>query len=230
MRYMGSKNRLAKDLLSVMLPYRHERCWVEPFVGGGNMIDKLSGWRIGADSSPWAIAALTSIRDSLDELPKTNQEFTESDYKQLRSSDMYKHKGYAGFTFSFGGKWLGGWSRDTQKNDYVAQAYRNAQKQSVRLQGTMLLCCQYDKLLIPPRSLVYCDPPYACTTSYTKEFDHTNFWEWCRQQTRNGHIVFVSEYSAPSDFQCVWHKDVKSGLRRRGTNSTATEGLFTLLT
>ena len=34
MKYVGSKNRIAKDLLNIMLPYRGNRVWVEPFVGG----------------------------------------------------------------------------------------------------------------------------------------------------------------------------------------------------
>ena len=115
MKYVGSKTRIAKDLLSIILPYRGNRTWVEPFVGGGNMIDKVTGQRIGADANHYAIEALISIRDHLDELPRNNQEFTEEDYKSLRHSDNYKHKGYAGFAFSYGAKWLGGWS-DKKKN------------------------------------------------------------------------------------------------------------------
>ena len=43
MKYMGSKNRIAKYILPIMLESRAEgMTWVEPFVGGANMID-LSG-------------------------------------------------------------------------------------------------------------------------------------------------------------------------------------------
>lgn len=44
MKYQGSKNRIAKDLLKVILAdERVKNCkyWVEPFVGGANMIDKV---------------------------------------------------------------------------------------------------------------------------------------------------------------------------------------------
>lgn len=41
MKYMGSKNRLAKEIMPIMLKERGQRTWVEPFVGGGNMIDKV---------------------------------------------------------------------------------------------------------------------------------------------------------------------------------------------
>lgn len=105
MQYMGSKNRIAKDILPIMLSERKDdQYWIEPFVGGGNMIDKVKGKRIGADINQYLIDALKSIRDCITELPKNNSEFTEDDYKKIRLSDSYKHKGYAGFTFSYGGK------------------------------------------------------------------------------------------------------------------------------
>ena len=49
MQYMGSKNRIAKHILPIMLAERKpDQWWVEPFVGGANMIDKVEGNRIGA--------------------------------------------------------------------------------------------------------------------------------------------------------------------------------------
>ena len=95
-----------------MLEKRGNRTWVEPIVGGANMIDKVDGDRLGADINPYLIDALLAIRDCVYDLPKNNKEFTEDDYKALRKSDNYKYKGYAGFAFSYSGKWLGGWCRD----------------------------------------------------------------------------------------------------------------------
>lgn len=44
MKYMGSKRRVAKYILPIMLAERKpDQWWVEPFVGGGNMIDKVEG-------------------------------------------------------------------------------------------------------------------------------------------------------------------------------------------
>jgi DNA adenine methylase len=34
--------------------------------------------------------------------------------------------------------------------------------------------------------------------------------------TAKGHKVYVSEYSAPSDFKCVWEKETKSSLSANG--------------
>ncbi len=51
--------------------------------------------------------------------------------------------------------------------------------------------------------MIYCDPPYEGTTKYKDAFDHSKFWQWCRDKSNEGHIVFVSEYNAPADFECV---------------------------
>jgi Site-specific DNA methylase len=73
MTYMGSKNRIAKEILPIMLKERGQRTWVEPFVGGGNMIYKVQGKRIGADINHYLIDALIAIRDCVEDLPKTTK-------------------------------------------------------------------------------------------------------------------------------------------------------------
>lgn len=230
MKYVGSKNRIAKDILEIMLPLRGDRTWVEPFVGGANLIDKVTGDRIGADANENVINALKFIRDDLSIIPKNNKEFTEEMYKALRKSPDSKLKSFAGFAYSFGAKWLGGWSRSGDR-DYVSEAYRNAIQQSPRLQGIDLRHSCYKELRIPPRSLIYCDPPYANTTKYaTGNFDHKEFFQWCRDKHNEGHIVFVSEYEAPEDFKCVWQGGIKTNFASRRVQAThiAIEKLFTL--
>ena len=47
----------------------------------------------------------------------------------------------------------------------------------------------------------------------------------------DGHIVFISEYTMPDDFKCVWSQEVKSSLSANGVsggNKTSVEKLFTL--
>lgn len=231
MKYMGSKARIAKEILPIMLKNRKtNQFWVEPFVGGGNMIDKVDGNRIGSDINKYLIDALIAIRDDIELLPKNNSEFTEEDYKQLKTSDNYKYKGYAGFAFSYSGKWLGGWCRDNlNKRDYVNEAYKNAVKQSPFLQGVNFVNNSYSDLIIPENSIIYCDPPYKDTTSYkTDSFDHDLFWNWVRQKNNENHTVFVSEYSAPDDFECVWQKEIVSSLTKNTGSKTGVEKLFTL--
>lgn len=229
MKYMGSKSRIAKYILPLMLANRKPgQWWVEPFVGGGNMIDKVDGNRIGADVNPYVISALISIRDNISSLPRNNTEFTEEDYKQLRKSDEYPYKGYAGFAFSYGGKWLGGWSRNKSgTRDYVNESYRNAINQSKKIQGVKFVHSSYQTLEIPPNSIIYCDPPYQNTTSYKDGFDHEKFWDWCRDMGRCGHTVYVSEYSAPDDFTPIWEMEIVSSLTKDTGAKKGVERLFT---
>ena len=216
-----------------MLKERKEgQFWVEPFVGGGNMIDKVTGNRIGADADQSTIEALYLIQNCIDFLPKNNKEFTEKDYKKQK--EIYKNKismynSYCAYALSYGGKKWGGWCRDGKsKRDYVAESYRNAVKQSPNLKGVDLIHSTYNKLNIPDNSIIYCDPPYENTTKYNSSFNHSEFWQWCRDMKHQGHVVFVSEYNAPSDFICVWEKEMTSSLTKDTGSKKAVEKLFKL--
>ena len=57
MKYMGSKNRIANEILPIILKDRTENQWyVEPFCGGCNLIDKVDGNRIANDKNKYIIA------------------------------------------------------------------------------------------------------------------------------------------------------------------------------
>jgi DNA adenine methylase len=226
MLYMGSKRRIAKYILPIMLD-GHSGTWVEPFVGGGNMIDKVTGPRIGADINKEVINALTFIRDYADKLPKNNQEFTESDYKLLRHRMTWigQMGGFAGFAYSYGGKWLGGWRRGGNR-DYVAEAYRAAIAQQPGLQGVVIICSDYKSLEVPVGATVYLDPPYRGTTGYTNSLDYEELYDWARDLNKRGRRVFMSEYEAPSDFTEVWAMEVSSDLTGGTGTRRKTEKLF----
>ena len=228
MRYMGSKRRLAKHIVPIIKSLRKDgQTYVEPFVGGGSIIKKIEGNRIGSDINPDCIQALCDIRDNVEQLPRTNAEFTEDDYKELRVSHDYRFRSYAGFAFSWGGKWLGGWSRCTKNRDYVAEAFRLAKRQSLLLQGVTLLCCPYDDLVVPDESFIYCDPPYKGTTAYRHYFDNSKFFDWCVCMRDKGHTVLVSEYFAPDTrFRCVWEGSIVNELVKDGDKRVVRERLF----
>ena len=88
MKYMGSKNRIAKYLIPIMIAEADKvgiTTWVEPFVGGANLIDKVPSKfkRIGYDINEHVIMALIDIRDNVDKLPT---EVSEECYKSLRGT------------------------------------------------------------------------------------------------------------------------------------------------
>ena len=71
--------------------------------------------------------------------------------------------------------------------------------------------------------VVYCDPPYAGTNGYGREFDHEAFWQWCR--TRD-FPVYVSEYRAPEDFISVWSKEKRVLFSSSNLSANTIEHLF----
>nr|DAJ92237.1 MAG TPA: D12 class N6 adenine-specific DNA methyltransferase [Caudoviricetes sp.] len=57
MIYMGSKRRIAEQILTIILEGRRDgQYYVETFCGGCNMIDKVQGNRIANDRNPYLIA------------------------------------------------------------------------------------------------------------------------------------------------------------------------------
>lgn len=228
---MGSKNRIAKHILPIMIEEANVKgvsTWVEPFVGGGNMIDKIPTTfkRIGYDLNPHTILALTAIRDFVNELPT---EVSEEYYKVIKNKNPSTPiESWVRFVCSFGGKLDNGYARNKVGQNYALCGVKNAKKQSPFLQGVELIQGSYENCSHIENAIIYCDPPYEGTTSYkTGSFDHAKFWDWCRTMAKKN-MVFVSEYNAPSDFTCVWEGDVKTNFasQRTGATHTATEKLF----
>lgn len=232
MKYMGSKSRHAKELLPIILKDRTPGQWyVEPFVGGANMIDKVQGNRIGADIHPHLICLLDAVANGW--IPPEN--ISEEEYGNLNKFRHVDPKtAVAGFGSSFGGKFFGGYARGKNSfgdwRNYASETKRNLLKQAPNLKGIAFFCSPYNQLDIPNRSIIYCDPPYAGTTKYeTGNFNHKEFWQWCRDKSKEGHQVFVSEYTAPDDFRCVWEKETTANFdSSRASASRRTERLFCL--
>ena len=56
--------------------------------------------------------------------------------------------------------------------------------------------------------MIYCDPPYNGTCKYKDSIKHKEFFDWCRTKSKAGHIVYVSEYEAPNDFECIFEIEI----------------------
>lgn len=232
MIYLGSKNRIAKFILPVMIEAANKKgitTWVEPFCGGANTIDKVPKHfrRIGADINPHTIAALIAIRDFVDKLPT---EVSEEHYKKIKGSNAEPINSWIRFVCSFGAKLDGGFARNKIGQNYAEAGVNNAKKQSPNLQDVELIIANYEDFSYLKNCLIFCDPPYKNTTSYkTKSFDHDRFWQWCRGMSKNNE-VFISEYQAPEDFLCVWSGEINTNFasQREGISNKAVEKLFKL--
>ncbi len=233
---MGSKARFASEILPIILKNRQPNQWyVEPFCGGCNIIDKVNGNRLANDINPYLIAMWKALvyRDWKPE------KITKEEYNKIRDfKECFEPYlvGWTGFNCSYSGKYFGGFAGEikTKLNttrDYQTEAINNVLKQIKNLKDIIFSNQAYDTLLLPSRSLVYCDPPYEGTTNYSSNFNHNLFWDWIRNMNKQGHTIFISEYKAPIDFECVWSKTAKSSLSangKSGSNKVSVEKLFRL--
>lgn len=237
---MGSKARFAKEILPITLQGRKpNQYYIEPFVGGCNIIDKVKGNRIGADSNKYLIALWKSLQEDKNfplEIPKGLYDVARDVYNGKEKSFEHIMEmsdemiGWIGFMGSFNGRFFGGgYSGVSGTRNYIAEQIKNTLSQKENIKGVEFHSCSYSELDIPSKSIIYCDPPYQGTKEYdTKnKFNHDLFWDWCREKSKEGHIIYVSEYSAPSDFKCVWEKKVNVSIRPNKTLQQ-TEKLFTI--
>lgn len=233
MKYMGSKARLAKSILPIILKSRKPGQWyVEPFSGGMNTICEVKGNRIANDIHYHLIEMWKELLRGW--VPK---EITKKEYMEIKTNqDKYPPYlvGWAGFNCSYCGTWFGGFAGSVRTKigtirNYQEEAIRNILKQTKKMIGVRFFNESFHDLRIPPNSIIYCDPPYKGTSKYVNDIDHDLFWDWVRDADEQGHTVFVSEYSAPNDFECVWQKNIKSSLSangRSGGSKKSVEKLF----
>jgi DNA adenine methylase len=120
--------------------------------------------------------------------------------------------GWVGFMASRNGRFYdGGYSgHNVGGRDYINENIRNINAQIPYLRSIEWQSGDYSSMTIPDNSLIYCDPPYKGTTAYStsRGFDYPLFYDWCRSKSKEGHTVFVSEYSMPLDFKPIWSKSV----------------------
>lgn len=233
MKYMGSKNRHAKDILSIVLKDRTPGQWyIEPFVGGFNIIDKVEGERMAIDNNYFLISMFRALLAGW-EPPKTVSKEEYYFIKENQHDTPTPLIAFVAFCCSYSGKFWGGYAAgnkpDGTPRNYADESRRNLLKQIETLRGVHMFCGDYRTFCYPLRSIIYCDPPYEGTTKFTGEkFDHVAFWEWVREMSRSGHTVYVSEYNAPEDFVCVWDKTVHNTLVKDTGAKQGTEKLFKL--
>lgn len=228
MVYMGSKARLAKYLAPIIQSYITPDTvgYLEPFVGGANMIQHIKHEkRYGSDTNKYLIALLKHTQNLNNIFPET---ITEEEYNRVNNNkDNYDdwYVGLVGFCATFGGKFFGGYAR-TKGRNIPKERITNLNNQRKDLTNISFKCYDFTKINSLKNFVIYCDPPYFETTAYSSKFNHKVFWDWVRSYSKNN-IVLVSEYSAPSDFNCIYEKEVKTKLTKDGSSyKPDTERLF----
>ena len=212
MQYMGSKNRLCKEIVPIIQSYvNNSNGYLEPFVGGANVIDKIKcNNKYGCDLNKYLIELLIHIQKTTEDLPIT---LLEEEYKKIKNNQENYEDWYLGLISfcSFGNKMWNGYLKNNSQDVEGKRAksyFDNLRKQAPNLKDIHFDCRDFRDINANISNFViYCDPPYRGTTKYkTAEFPYEEFYQWCRKMAKNN-IVLVSEYNMPNDFECIWSKE-----------------------
>lgn len=224
MRYLGGKSRTAKQIAGYLNGLRGEMqltrgapvpYW-EPFVGSGWILARIAGSpNYASDANSALIQLWRAVRRGWS--PPTF-DITDQLYAEVR--DGYHDAAFTafvGYGCSFGGRWFEGIARG---NATPAGAFRSLQRKSRAIDG-LFFCADFLTAFAPAaRCLIYCDPPYAGTykRSYgpVSTWDPAAFWDRVRWLEARDHVVVVSEYAAPPDFEIVLEIPTKTQLRGSG--------------
>lgn len=233
MHYLGGKSGIAKDIAMIInKKISGGVTFVSLFCGALSVESQIVGASrmILNDKHKYLIAMLRAVQNGYD-LPEKITEEEYNDIKANRDRDIVL-SGFVGFACSFGGKWLDTYAKDREgKVNYALRNKKSLLRKMATLKNAEFVNADYRDVIIPPQSIIYADPPYENTVGYTVgKFDSTEFWEYMRQLTREGHTVFVSEQNAPDDFKCVWEKQVSRSINYHGDKRThKTEKLFMIV-
>ena len=204
---MGGKSRISKQIAEVLnSAIDKDTPFVSLFCGSCAIESKVQAdVKILNDKHPYLIAMWQALQNGW--MPP--DVVTKEEYYRVKANmdENPALTGFVGFGCSFGGKWWGGYAKDKRGDDYCGQAKRGLFKDLVGIQSATFTCLDYRDVEIPDGAVVYCDPPYANTTGYTVgQFDTNEFWNYMRQLSKRCD-VYISEESAPDDFECIWSKE-----------------------
>lgn len=242
MKYMGSKSRIAKQIVPIIQSYidtNDTDKYYEPFVGGANIIDKIvSDHKYASDLNPYLIALLKHVQTGgqlYDAVPKELYDKARNAFNLRDTSEFELWQiGNIGFLASYNGRWFdGGYAKsaiEKTKNgeryrDYYRESKNNLLKQAPLLKGIVFKAMDYSKSN-PRGFVIYCDPPYCNTKKYLNAttFDYDKFWSVMRKWSKDN-IVLVSEQNAPDDWISIWQQSVSRSIKATD-KSKSIEQLF----
>lgn len=225
LHYLGGKKRISKPLTNFLNQFTKNKIYIEPFVGSAAVIENIEAlMRVGIDVNHYLIALFQALQSGWIP-PDFISEALYNEVKENPGDFPQAMVAFVGIGCSWGGKWWGGYARDNTGRNYALNAKNTLLKQLPKIKDIGFIVGDYKTLAFQDGSIIYCDPPYKGTTMYNfnKTFDHDFFWERVRQWSECN-SVFVSEYEAPDDFECILEIPTRTDLH--GKNKDRIEKLF----
>lgn len=226
MKYVGSKTKIAKEisgLINAIINQNDVKKYLEPFVGGANVIDKIvCEKRYGLDVDAMLIDLLKNYSQKILSFPDI---LTKEHYYDVRDNpEKYDSTYRAAILFfgSYNSRVYGGCygaisnTKNGTSRNYFQEAKRNFDKQLPYLKNIIFSKRNFFDIDCEKIHgyVIYCDPPYGDGIGYSIPFNTKVFWEKVRQLSKDN-IVLISEYNAPSDFMCVFEQKVKTHMNNR---------------
>lgn len=234
MQYFGGKAKIAKELSAFLQSQlKPNQPFVDLFCGSCNVVSKIQAReRIANDLHKELIALHIAVQQG-QELPSA---ISEEEYKSIKQNkELYPDwlVAFTGFGCSFAGKYFGGYARGGNQN-YASCAKNSITKKHTNMDTVKFVNLNYSDVQIPQESFIYCDIPYKATTKYsTGDFNHSEFYDWCKTKVTEGHNVLVSEYkhNLPEGWKIVWeHKSKKDIRNKEGVQEATIEIVMTPVT
>ena len=235
MVYQGSKSKILKYIkpyIDKALDYFDRELYIEPFVGGANVICNIEACtRVGYDINEYLIALLNYAKNN--ELPYP-KEITNEEYAHIRNNkDKYSEWfiGYIGFLGSYQSRFFEGNCSNKRrtldcKKTYMEEQYNNLLKQSPKLKEIEFYCADALDLSFS-NAVIYCDPPYLNTAKYRNKIDYKKYYDWVRRQGQEN-IILCSETYMPEDFKIISSVQRKNDLGTAANKRIITENLYTI--
>lgn len=230
MVYLGSKNKIAKYIVPILqniIDKNKYELYIEPFVGGGNIIDKINcfsklGYDINEDLITLHRAVQNYTKDFAydfywklcDELNKQeNKEQNKKQwlfYKNQTSSSVIK--AFYGFIASYNGRYFDSFVLTNNGRNYIKERFSNLikQSQSELYRKVIFTSTDYKQLvkthLSSCHALWYCDVPYHGTKDYGTNFNFDEFEQWCEKISSNNNTIIISEIRDldSSKWKLIW--------------------------
>ena len=239
MVYMGSKAKYAKYIVPILqkaIDDNNIDTYIECFVGGANVIDKIKCEnRYGYDRSDTLIALLQTAQKGMEfVLADGSRELWDKGKCYVKDGIMPEDMtlaeiGAMEFFASYcNGGFPRGYAKNTETRNYFLEARRNLEAQADALEGIIFKSQNYYDLEPVSGAVIYLDPPYQGTKFYgyanQEKMDYEHFWNWVREISKDNY-VFISEQSAPDDFEIIWEQEVTRTTNKEN-NFKAVEKLF----
>jgi DNA adenine methylase len=228
MAYLGGKSKSADHIITILNSSEFDGMdYIEPFCGYCHILRRIANKSsyTASDNNDLLITLLTHNQQKRDDHPH----ITPDEYSILRRNP-HKSKlraAYAAFCYSYNGKYFGGYVHKYKNRNYADERkkYYNLLHDNSTFKKTKFSFTDYSIYKNVKNKVIYCDPPYQSTTEYHTLFNSNKFWDDMRKLSKNNY-VFISEYSAPSDFVCITSKEKYNSLSGRGATRKRIEKLF----